>query len=87
VIFDGTDSGVANPAKPDGTTLLDEIWAGAPFTSKGALVSRVRAAVEAWVAAGLLSAADGERIVAAAGRASYVAYGREHCRDRALAGP
>ncbi|MEV5321027.1 beta-L-arabinofuranosidase domain-containing protein [Streptomyces sp. NPDC052687] len=73
VIFGGTDSGVANPVKADRTTLLDEIWAGAPFADKGALVSRVRATVDAWTAAGLLSAADGERIVATAGRATYVA--------------
>jgi hypothetical protein len=35
VIFGNPDSGVANPAKSDGTTLLDEIWAGAPFYDKG----------------------------------------------------
>ncbi|OSZ60314.1 glycosylase [Streptomyces pharetrae CZA14] len=72
VVFGGTDSGVANPAGPDGTTLLDEIWAGAPFASKGALVARVRTTVDAWVAAGLLGRADGDRIGAMAARASYV---------------
>ena len=72
MVFGGTDSGVANPAKPDGTTLLDEIWAGAPFASKGALVARGRATVAAWVAADLLSSADGDRIGATAARASYV---------------
>ena len=36
VVFGNTDSGVANPAKSDGTTLLDEIWAGAPFATKAA---------------------------------------------------
>ncbi|CAM5247672.1 hypothetical protein SGLAM104S_04930 [Streptomyces glaucescens] len=72
VVFGGTDSGVANPARPDGTTLLDEIWAGAPFASKGALVARVWTTVDAWVAAGLLGRADGDRIGATAARASYV---------------
>jgi DUF1680 family protein len=72
VILGGTDSGVANPAKADGTTLLDEIWAGAPFADKGALVSRVRATVDAWVAAGLMGGTDGERVVATARRATYV---------------
>ncbi|MFD7461712.1 MULTISPECIES: beta-L-arabinofuranosidase domain-containing protein [unclassified Streptomyces] len=72
VILGGTDSGVANPARPDGTTLLDEIWAGAPFAGKGALVTRVRTTVKAWVGAGLLSGADGEQIVATARKASYV---------------
>ncbi|WP_369250050.1 beta-L-arabinofuranosidase domain-containing protein [Streptomyces sp. R41] len=71
VVFGGTDSGVANPARADGTTLLDEIWAGAPFRGKGALVSRVRATVDAWVSAGLLGTADGEKVVETARNASY----------------
>jgi DUF1680 family protein len=71
VVFGGRDSGVANPAKPDGTTLLDEVWAGAPFRNKGALVARVRSTVDAWVAAGLLSRADGDKVVSTAGAASY----------------
>lgn len=71
VIFGNSDSGVANPAKSDGTTLLDEIWAGAPFGSKGALVSRVRSTVNAWVAAGLLSQAGGQTVVRTAEQATY----------------
>ncbi|MGC9535923.1 beta-L-arabinofuranosidase domain-containing protein [Streptomyces sp. UG1] len=71
VIFGNTDSGVANPAKSDGTTLLDEIWAGAPFAAKGALVTRVRSTVNAWVSAGLLSQADGQTVVRTAQRATY----------------
>ncbi|MER5215603.1 beta-L-arabinofuranosidase domain-containing protein [Streptomyces sp. NPDC002838] len=70
VVFGGTDSGVANPAKADGTTLLDEIWAAAPFSGKGALVSRVRSTVDAWVSAGLLSRADGDKVVSTARKAS-----------------
>ncbi|MEU8852435.1 beta-L-arabinofuranosidase domain-containing protein [Streptomyces sp. NPDC048564] len=71
VVFGNSDSGVANPAKSDGTTLLDEIWAGAPFGSKGALVSRVRSTVNAWVTAGLLSQAGGQTVVRAAEQATY----------------
>jgi hypothetical protein len=71
VAFGGRDSGVANPAKADGTTLLDEVWAGAPFRNKGALVARVRSVVDAWVSAGLLSQADGDKVVSTAGTASY----------------
>ncbi|MGW6736481.1 beta-L-arabinofuranosidase domain-containing protein [Streptomyces sp. NPDC055013] len=71
VIFGNSDSGVANPAKSDGTTLLDEIWAGAPFGNKGALVSRVRSTVNAWVTAGLLSQADGRTVVRTAEQATY----------------
>jgi hypothetical protein len=45
---------------------------GAPFTGKGALVTRVRSTVEAWTAAGLLGRADGEAVVNTARRAVYV---------------
>ncbi|MFF3850303.1 beta-L-arabinofuranosidase domain-containing protein [Streptomyces sp. NPDC002328] len=72
VVFGGSDSGVAAPARPDGTTLLDEVWAGAPFSSKGALVARVRTVVAAWVADGLLAQADGERVVSTARGATFV---------------
>ncbi|MFD5835221.1 beta-L-arabinofuranosidase domain-containing protein [Streptomyces collinus] len=71
VVFGGRDAGVANPAKSGGTTLLDEIWAGAPFRDKGALVARVRATVDAWVSAGLLVRADADKVVATAEAASY----------------
>ena len=71
VVFGTADSGVANPAKADGTTLLDEIWAAAPFRSKDALVTRVRTTVDAWVSAGLLGRADGDKVVGTARKASY----------------
>lgn len=71
VVFGNTGSGVANPARPDGTTLLDEIWAGAPFAGRSALVARVRSTVGAWVSAGLLARADGQQVIATAQRASY----------------
>lgn len=73
LVFGNTDSGVTNPTGANGTTLLDEIWAGAPFSGKSALVSRVQSVVNAWVSAGLLSAADGQRVVSTAQNASYVA--------------
>ncbi|MEV6167170.1 beta-L-arabinofuranosidase domain-containing protein [Streptomyces sp. NPDC051954] len=72
VVLGTTDSGVANPAKADGTTLLDEIWAGAPFADKAALVARVRSTVNAWVSSGLLGQANGQTVVGAAERATYV---------------
>ncbi|MFE7644868.1 beta-L-arabinofuranosidase domain-containing protein [Streptomyces phaeoluteigriseus] len=72
VVFGNSDSGVPNPAKADGTTLLDEVWAGAPFSGKGALVTRVRGVVDAWVAGGLLGRADGERVVSTARGATFV---------------
>ncbi|MFJ9866764.1 beta-L-arabinofuranosidase domain-containing protein [Streptomyces sp. NPDC101165] len=71
VVFGGLDAGVANPAGSDGTTLLDEIWAGAPFRNKGALVTRVQDVVTEWVAAGLLGQEEGEAVVRTARKASY----------------
>ncbi|MEV0258512.1 beta-L-arabinofuranosidase domain-containing protein [Streptomyces sp. NPDC050732] len=73
VVFGGLDSGVANPARPDGRTLLDAVWAAAPFRDKGALVAHVRATTEKWVADGLLSAADRTAVIGTARRATYVA--------------
>ncbi|KKD08880.1 beta-L-arabinofuranosidase domain-containing protein [Streptomyces sp. WM6386] len=72
VVFGTLDSGIANPAKSDGTTLLDEIWAGAPFASKNALVTKVTSTVNAWVSAGLLSQASGQVVINTAGQATYV---------------
>ncbi|MBE8470614.1 beta-L-arabinofuranosidase domain-containing protein [Streptomyces justiciae] len=72
VVFGNLDSGVANPAKSDGTTLLDDIWAGAPFASKSALVAKVTSTVNAWVSAGLLTQANGQVVINTAGQATYV---------------
>lgn len=71
VVFGGLDSGVANPVRADGTSLLDDIWAGAPFRGKTALVRRVRATTNAWVVEGLLTAAAAASVVATARAASY----------------
>ncbi|MEV1019491.1 beta-L-arabinofuranosidase domain-containing protein [Streptomyces sp. NPDC050264] len=73
IVFGGIGSGVANPVRDDGTSLLDEVWDAAPFRNKPALVAHVRATVEAWVADGLLTSADGAQAVATAKRASYQA--------------
>ncbi|MET8081905.1 beta-L-arabinofuranosidase domain-containing protein [Streptomyces sp. NPDC005303] len=72
VVFGGVDSGVTNPVKSDATSLLDEIWAGAPFAGKDALVARVRSTVDSWVAAGLLTQANGRTVVNTAQQATYV---------------
>ncbi|WP_331489911.1 hypothetical protein [Streptomyces sp. Go40/10] len=71
MVFGGLGSGVANPARPDGTTLLDAVRAGAPFRSKGALVTRVGKIVDAWVAEGRLGRAAGDAVVRTARRVSY----------------
>jgi len=66
VVFGGLDSGVANPAQA-GKTLLDDIWAGAPFASKEALLRQVKAKTEAWG----LNGADAAKVLATARRAHY----------------
>jgi DUF1680 family protein len=71
VVFGTLDSGVANPAKSDGTTLLDEIWAAAPFERKSTLVRQVRTVTDAWVSAGLLTASDAKKVISTATTASY----------------
>ncbi|MFE3738144.1 beta-L-arabinofuranosidase domain-containing protein [Streptomyces sp. NPDC059134] len=71
IVFGNTGSGVANPSRPDGTTFLDEVWAGAPFRDKDTLVSRVRSTVDIWVSAGLLGRGDGRTVVRTAQSASY----------------
>ncbi|ODA75300.1 hypothetical protein APS67_000461 [Streptomyces sp. AVP053U2] len=73
VVFGAFDAGVANPARGDGVTLLDEIWAGALFGSKGALVTRVRTTVADRALAGLPSGMDGDRAARTAQNASYAA--------------
>ncbi|MFF7366411.1 hypothetical protein [Streptomyces tricolor] len=72
VVFGGLDSGVADPDRPDGTTLHDAVWAGAPFRSKGVLVARVGKVADAWIAGGRLGRTDGEAVLRTARRASYV---------------
>ncbi|MHC3000232.1 glycosyl hydrolase [Microbacterium sp. HJ5] len=68
VTFAGQSSGVANP-KRSGKTLLDEVWEQAPFASRAAFLDAVGEVSAAYVAAGLLTARNRQRILLAAGRA------------------
>lgn len=63
VVFAGVDSGVANPARADGSTFLDEVWVAAPFSSKTVFLDRVTAVARRWVAEGLMSVADHDRVI------------------------
>lgn len=69
VVFGERDSGVANPAKKNGTTLLDEVWEGVPFADREAFLERVRTISQAYVAAGLLSARNRQRVLLTAAQA------------------
>ncbi|MFC7846855.1 beta-L-arabinofuranosidase domain-containing protein [Arthrobacter sp. NPDC057388] len=71
VVFAGVDSGVANPARTNRTTLLDDIWQAAPFANKPDLLRRVTQVTDTWVSEGALTAADAGRIYSAAQRAAF----------------
>ncbi|HET6856251.1 MAG TPA: beta-L-arabinofuranosidase domain-containing protein [Streptomyces sp.] len=71
IVWGGLDSGVANRAGADGVSLLDEVWSAAPFKNRRGLLRRVESTVDAWVAEGLLSAAEGRKVTDTAKRASY----------------
>ncbi|MFF7853532.1 hypothetical protein [Streptomyces sp. NPDC007904] len=76
MVFGTSDSGAANPARADGTTLLDEIRAGAPFGGGAAPVARARSAAASWGSAGPLSAEDGDTVVRTARRATSASWSR-----------
>lgn len=71
VAFAGSDSKVANPARPDKRTLLDDIWSHAPFESSLALSRQVMDTTQEWVDEGRLSRRDRQAILLAAARARY----------------
>ena len=64
------DSGVRNPERPDGCTLLDLVWNAEPFASHGAFVDTVDGVTDAFVADGLLTAAQKDAVQSAAARSS-----------------
>jgi len=53
-------------AQGDGLTFLDLVWAQAPFASRGQFQRTVAGISADWVQAGLLTAADRDKIVTAA---------------------
>ncbi|NHC15560.1 beta-L-arabinofuranosidase domain-containing protein [Motilibacter deserti] len=71
VVLGSVDSGVANPARADRTTLLDDVWSGAPFAHKPAFLQRLASVTDSWVGAGLLAAADRDRVLEAGRRAAF----------------
>ncbi|MEU9171120.1 beta-L-arabinofuranosidase domain-containing protein [Streptomyces sp. NPDC048420] len=70
IVFGGTDSGVPNRPRGDGLTFLDVLWGQAPFASSGGFVQAVRSLAEVWLAAGLLSTTERDRVVTAAQNAN-----------------
>jgi hypothetical protein len=72
VVFGGRDCGVANPVRPNGFSLLDELWSGAPYRNKTQLLKTLDTLTSSWVTDGLLSAGDRGTILAAVKRATFV---------------
>ncbi|WP_137845847.1 beta-L-arabinofuranosidase domain-containing protein [Microbacterium sp. 2FI] len=68
VTFAGRDSGVANPRR-SGSTLLDDIWESAPFETRAAFLGVVGDVTASYVADGLLTSRNRQKILLAAGRA------------------
>jgi uncharacterized repeat protein (TIGR01451 family) len=62
------ETGVANPERADGCTLLDDIWAAEPFRNHQAFVAHVASETHAYARAGLLSQRDRGTVRAAARR-------------------
>ena len=69
VVFGGVDSGVANTKRDDGVTLLDAVWAGAPFADHARFMTAVERAATEWRTAGRLTETEQSAIVQAARRA------------------
>ena len=74
IVFGSVDAGVANKARENGLTFLDELWAEAPFANRGEFVAAVTRIGGAWQKADRLTPDDLKRIVSAAMEA-YVAGG------------
>ncbi|WP_446219406.1 beta-L-arabinofuranosidase domain-containing protein [Micromonospora sp. IBHARD004] len=72
VVFGGRDSGVANPVRANGVSLLDELWSSAPYGSKTELIKKLETVTSSWVTDGLLSADDRSTILATARGAQFV---------------
>ena len=68
VTFAGRSAGVPNPRRAD-STLLDEIWARAPFADRAAFLAVVGEVTDAYAAEGLLTSRNRQKVLLAAGRA------------------
>jgi uncharacterized repeat protein (TIGR01451 family) len=70
VSFDGVDSGVVNPSRADGCTLLDLIWNAEPFANHREFQRTVHRIARDFVHSGLLAHRDQGAIELAAARSS-----------------
>ena len=73
IVFAGLDSGVPNTARGDGVTFLDLAWKPAPFAGKVDLRKHVEALASVWVADGLMTSAERDRVLATVRDAKFAA--------------
>jgi DUF1680 family protein len=69
IVFGSVDSGVPNVPRADGLTLLDLVWAQAPFRHQTGFVLTVARTSQEWVRAGLLTREQQRAVISAAVRA------------------
>jgi DUF1680 family protein len=69
VVFGGLDSGVPNVTASNGTTLLDAVWAAAPFATKADFTRAVQNATTTFQNAGLITAQQSQQVTTAAAQA------------------
>jgi peptidoglycan/xylan/chitin deacetylase (PgdA/CDA1 family) len=85
----GIDSGVRNPERPDGCTLLDVIWRAGPFKTHANFISTVQNAAQQFRSEDLLTQAQENAVLSAAersdvGKASDHSIGNECSKRVAL---
>jgi DUF1680 family protein len=69
IVFGALDSGVPNYSRADGLTFLDVVWDNAPFHEQAALIRAVATVSADWLAQGLLTRTERQRVLTAAARA------------------
>ena len=71
VVFARIDRGVANAARPDGTTLLDAVWADGGFANRADFLAHAPGDghPHGSTTEGLISRRDAQRVLLTAGKA------------------
>lgn len=72
VVLGGRDTGVANPVRANGVSLLDELWSATPYRNKTELLKALESLTSSWVRDGLLTADERRTILATARNATFV---------------
>ncbi|MBM0226060.1 glycoside hydrolase family 127 protein [Micromonospora sp. ATA51] len=88
VVLGGRETGVANPVRANGVSLLDELWSAAPYRNKTELLKALESLTSSWVRDGLLTADERSTILATArARRSSTDRPARHEPGRADRGP